>query len=158
MQPAGDPYGVPLSPGRGAAFLNNLFLATGTVGEWGIGLPGTEGTPDKKGFDYSFGFYDQARSHVLSALLDDMDWSYRHNHEPECLHTHDDDGLVQPRGVRDPVAARNSAVMCQERALQFIDSHRNEPFFLYYSTQLPHGPVIAPYLETVKDKPWSQNQ
>ena len=36
---------------------------TGMVGKWGNGLPGTEGTPDKQGFDYSFGFYDQLRAH-----------------------------------------------------------------------------------------------
>ncbi|MGA2408295.1 MAG: hypothetical protein ABSF81_16305 [Bacteroidales bacterium] len=30
----------------------------------GIGLLGTEGGPDKQGFDYFFGFYEQVRAHM----------------------------------------------------------------------------------------------
>ena len=33
------------------------------AGKWGIGLPGTEGAPEKQGFDFSYGYYDQARAH-----------------------------------------------------------------------------------------------
>lgn len=154
-----------------AEVLKGEGYATGMVGKWGIGLPGTEGTPDKKGFDYSYGFYDQGRAHTYYPhyLMEnghavrlpenhgfDMTWSYRHTREAECPHMYDADGVLVPRGVDEPMRAKNSAVLCQQKALQFIDHHRNEPFFLYYATQLPHGPVIAPYLGHLKDKPWSQ--
>jgi len=32
---------------------------------------------------------------------------------------------------------------------------RDNPFFLYYATQLPHGPVITPNLKEYKNKDWS---
>ena len=47
-----------------AETLKEAGYATAFVGKWGIGLPGTEGTPDKQGFNYSLGFYDQRRAHT----------------------------------------------------------------------------------------------
>jgi len=47
-----------------AEVLKKAGYTTGMVGKWGIGLPDTEGTPDKKGFDLAFGFYDQGRAHT----------------------------------------------------------------------------------------------
>jgi len=38
-----------------AEVLQQAGYTTGFIGKWGIGLPGTEGTPDKQGFDYSYG-------------------------------------------------------------------------------------------------------
>ena len=39
-----------------------------------------------------------------------------------------------------------------EKMLGFIRRHQNEPFFLFHSTQLPHGPVAIPQIHLeVKD-------
>ena len=46
-----------------AEVLKGAGYGTGFIGKWGIGLPGTEGAPDKQGFDFSYGYYDQARAH-----------------------------------------------------------------------------------------------
>ena len=46
-----------------AEVLKGAGYTTGFIGKWGIGLPGTEGAPDKQGFDFSYGYYDQARAH-----------------------------------------------------------------------------------------------
>ncbi len=43
-----------------AEMLKPAGYVSGMVGKWGNGLPGTQGTPDKQGFEYSFGFYDQS--------------------------------------------------------------------------------------------------
>jgi len=45
-----------------AEVLKQAGYSTSFIGKWGIGLPGTEGTPDKQGFDYSYGDYDQRTS------------------------------------------------------------------------------------------------
>jgi len=45
-----------------AEVLKRAGYATGFIGKWGIGLPGTEGTPDKQGFDHAYGYYDQLRT------------------------------------------------------------------------------------------------
>lgn len=156
-----------------AEALKTAGYATCMVGKWGAALPGTPGTPDKKGFDYSFGFYDQRRAHTYYPhyLYEngvpipipenygyDMDFSYRHTRDPEAQREYDAEGKLLPRGVKDPRAAKNSEILCHQKALQFIDDHAREPMFLYYSTQLPHGPVVAPELGEVKDRPWDQRR
>ena len=47
-----------------AEMLKLAGYATGMVGKWGVGLSGTEGVPNKQGFDYSCGFFDQSRAHT----------------------------------------------------------------------------------------------
>ncbi|MBN1909059.1 MAG: sulfatase-like hydrolase/transferase, partial [Pirellulales bacterium] len=37
-------------------------------------------------------------------------------------------------------------------ALKFIREHRDGPFFLYYATQLPHGPLVTPNLRQYRDR------
>jgi len=151
--------------------LKEAGYATGTVGKWGIGLPGTEGVPYKKGFDMSFGFYDQKRAHTYYPHFlyhkktpiaypenfgFDIERNYQHTHEPKGLHTYDDRGRLLPDGVKEPLVARNSEDLCFKKATEFICANAGQSFFLYYSTQLPHGPCITPNLGEYKDKPWGQ--
>lgn len=53
---------------------------------------------------------------------------------------------------------RGKAVYSQdlfmEKALDFIRNHKDQPFFLYFPTQLPHGPVAVPAVHSeVADSP-----
>ena len=64
-------------------------------------------------------------------------------------------GRLVPDGVPDGYAAKYSENLFQKEALRFISEHKDNPFFLYYATQLPHGPCITPDLGAHKDKPWS---
>lgn len=154
-----------------AEMLKSAGYATGMVGKWGNGLPGTEGTPDKQGFDYSFGFYDQARAHGYYPhyLMEngksvaipenygfDMERTYNHTRSPQGLHTYDENGILIPDGVTDPSKAINSQDYIHRKGLQFIKDQHETPFFLYYATQLPHGPCITPDLGKYNDKPWDQ--
>ena len=154
-----------------AEVLKQAGYATGTVGKWGIGLPDTEGAPDRKGFDLAYGFYDQKRAHTYYPhyLYEngcpvpipenygfDMQSTYQHTHAPAGLHEYDKEGRLIAHGVKNPRIVRNSEDICYEKALEFIDANRRQPFFLYYATQLPHGPCITPDLGEFKDKPWSQ--
>ena len=154
-----------------AEMLKEAGYTTGMVGKWGIGLPGTEGTPDKQGFDYSFGFYDQLRAHGFYPhyLMEngmvipipgnygfDMDKTYQHTRSSEGLHSYDEKGILIPDGVNDPTQAINSQDYIQGKAIQFIRDQHDTPFFLYYATQLPHGPCITPDLGKYKDMHWDQ--
>lgn len=152
-----------------AEMLKEAGYTTGMFGKWGVGIPGTPGTPDKQGFDYSFGYYDQMRAHGYFPyyLMEngeviplpenygyDMRNSYAHSRTPAGLHEYDEKGKIIPKGVKDPAKAVFSQNLIQEKALQFINDNQNQPFFLYYPTQLPHGPVIAPDISKFMDKPW----
>ena len=46
-----------------ASALKKAGYATGGFGKWGLGNPGTTGTPDKHGFDLFFGYLDQVHAH-----------------------------------------------------------------------------------------------
>lgn len=157
-----------------AEVLKKAGYATGFIGKWGIGLPGTEGTPDKQGFDFSYGFYDQMRAHgffphylmrngkaepIPENYGFNMKRVYAYNRRPsdrveDVKNTYDENGRLVPDGVPDPASAKYSEDLFQNEALSFIKQNRDNPFFLYYATQLPHGPCITPDLGAYKDKPW----
>jgi arylsulfatase A-like enzyme len=156
-----------------AEVLKQAGYTTGFIGKWGIGLPGTEGTPDKQGFDFSYGYYDQLRAHGFfphymmkngkaEAIPEnygfDMERMYRHNRDKTGKYgnTYDDNGRLIPDGVKDPSKAKYSEDLFQKEAVTFIKENKDKPFFLYYATQLPHGPCIAPDIGKFKDKPWDQ--
>ncbi len=156
-----------------AEVMKQAGYATGFIGKWGIGLPGTEGTPDKQGFDHAYGYYDQLRAHgfyphylmrngtpqpLPGNYGFNMTRVYEHNRDKSGAHdnTYDPNGKLIPDGVKDPTKAVYSEDLFQEDALAFIRTNQSRPFFLYYATQLPHGPCITPHLGLYQDKPWSQ--
>lgn len=145
-----------------AEVLKQADYATGFFGKWGIGLPGTPGTPDKQGFDTAFGFYDQRRAHTFFprylyandkkihyASNDgfDMDHMYLDNRTPpedrDTAKHYSADGALIPPGVEDPAQAVYSQAVIEQHALRFVKQQRPNPFFLYFATQLPHGPLIV---------------
>ena len=153
-----------------AEVLKEAGYATGMVGKWGIGLPGTPGTPDKQGFDYSFGFYDQGRAHTYFPhyLYEngkkiplpgnygyDLERLYRNNKlepDPKDINQYDESGNLIPIGIEDPSKAKYSETLIEGAAVRFVKDHSGQPFFLYFATQLPHGPVVIDNLGDMKDR------
>ncbi len=154
-----------------AEVLKQSGYATGFFGKWGIGLPGTPGTPDKQGFDEAFGFYDQRRAHTFfpnylyrnGRKIDypanygfDMARIYEDNRTPAARRNsashYDSEGRLIPPGIADPAAAVYSEDVIEEAAVRFVRSNRARPFFLYFATQLPHGPVITDELGSFRDR------
>jgi arylsulfatase A-like enzyme len=150
-----------------AEVLKAAGYATGFVGKWGIGTPGTSGVPYKQGFDTAFGFYDQTTAHgYFPDYLHrnevkveypenfgyDMARTYRHTKD-DSAHSYDANGNYIASGVKDPAKVIYSERLFQAEAARFIEQNRNGPFFLYYATQLPHGPVVTPSLRQYRDRP-----
>ena len=46
-----------------AEVLKTAGYATGLIGKWGLGEPDTTGIPNRKGFDYFFGYLNQNHAH-----------------------------------------------------------------------------------------------
>lgn len=44
--------------------LQQIGYRTGIVGKWGLGYPGSEGTPNKMGFDFFYGYNCQRQAHT----------------------------------------------------------------------------------------------
>jgi len=150
-----------------AEVLKSAGYATGFTGKWGVGLPATPGAPEKQGFDYAFGFYDQRRAHTYfpNYLYEngkrisypanagfDLERLYGlnvPNPDPEKLNRYDESGKLIMQDVADPAQAVFSEDPIEDNALQFIRGHKDQPFFLYFATQLPHGPPIIDHLRTL---------
>jgi arylsulfatase A-like enzyme len=105
-----------------AMALRDAGYRTAVIGKWGLGRPGTSGQPDKKGFDYAFGFLDHRHAHRQFT-----DHLYR-NGEPVATD-------VQHDYVNDLFTREASA---------FIERPDPRPFFLYLNYTVPHAELRVP--------------
>ncbi|HMG89091.1 MAG TPA: arylsulfatase [Chryseolinea sp.] len=101
--------------------------ATGMFGKWGLGFPGSPGDPLNQGFDSFMGYNCQRLAH---------------NYYPPYL-WHDSGRL----DIEENVGEKNGAYapdLIHKYALQFIESNKSKPFFLYLPSVLPHAELSAP--------------
>ncbi|MEX0702304.1 MAG: arylsulfatase [Planctomycetales bacterium] len=111
-----------------AETLRQRGYATGCVGKWGLGFPGSEGDPVKQGFDLFFGYNCQRQAHNFYP---------RHlwRNETKVPLEGNDRGLTGKQYSHDLIEAE---------ALEFIDAHRAGPFFLYVPFTIPHVALQVP--------------
>ena len=116
-----------------AKSLKNAGYTTGLIGKWGLGGPGSAGTPNKQGFDYFYGYLCQGHAH---------------NYYPEFLFRNDDrvpltgNKIVNPRPNGAGVASERgqySHDLIADEALQFVKNNSKNPFFLYLALTIPHA-------------------
>ena len=120
-----------------AELLKQKGYVTGGFGKWGLGGPGTEGDPVFQGFDVFFGYNCQGKAH---------NYYPRHlwdNLEKVILHENE--------GINEGIYGPN---LIHEKALEFIESNKDQPFFLFYPNVIPHAELFAPeeYMEMFRGK------
>ncbi|WNJ19125.1 sulfatase-like hydrolase/transferase [Pontibacter sp. G13] len=153
-----------------AKSLKSAGYATGFVGKWGMGTKGSSGEPNRQGFDLAFGYYDQLRAHTFfphylwknQERIDfpgnagfNMDRLYDANvPDPQTIHfnSYTRSGVLSPPEIAEPESLVYTEDLFNSEAIQFIDDHQDEPFFLYYASNLPHGPVIVDSLRELNDR------
>ena len=121
-----------------AELLGASGYATGLIGKWGLGEENSPGAPWRQGFDYFYGYLDQGHAH---------------NYYPEFL--------IRNPGTRVPL--NNIVVSFPDRdlvgvatqredyshdlfisdALDWIESQKSTPFFLYLPLTIPHSNDFA---------------
>lgn len=114
--------------------LKRAGYTTGMVGKWGLGLPGTAGVPEKKGWDYFSGFLHHREGHFQ---LNDSIWT-----------------IIDGVSTKIPVAPNTyTNELFTQNAIDFIEDNKNNPFFLYVSFTLPHAELKVPdrYLKQYLD-------
>jgi arylsulfatase A len=165
VQPEGQwplAAGTPTLP----RLLQRLGYATGAFGKWGLGAPGSSGDPLNQGFDHFFGFncQRQAHNHFPTYLWND---STRVTLNNPAFSAHQ--RLPADRAPDDPTSYARfqgsdyAADRIAEAALQFVRRHRDQPFFLFLPTTIPHLALQVPddslreYAGLMPDSPYLGN-
>ena len=113
-----------------AEILKDNGYKTGMVGKWGLGEPNTSGEPNKKGFDYFFGFLNQRRAH---SYYPDYLWE---DSQKIILENNDGKGKDYSHDI------------FLKKTLGFIEENMSSPFFLYLPLCIPHSNFEIPRNET----------
>ena len=125
-----------------AEVLKSAGYRTGAVGKWSLGIHGSEGKPNDQGFDDWFGHLDQDQAHFY----------YPH-------YLWDNDRIRLLFGNRGEKKRQYTHDLFTERALEFIEQSKEEPFFLYLAYTIPHWsdyPGLSPESQIVpSDKPYT---
>lgn len=125
--------------------LKKAGYATGMAGKWGLGMHNTTGSPRKQGFDFYVGYLDQKQAHNFYPThlwLNDQKLPLNNPvidvHKPL-------DSATAAKGDFDYYQGNEYAGdVITRHALQFIDSCKDQPFFLYLPFTQPHVSLQAP--------------
>ncbi len=112
--------------------LKRAGYTTALIGKWGLGGPGSTGTPNNQGFDYFFGYLCQRHAH---------------NYYPGFLFRNDERVELKNRvagGREDGAGVATEKVeyshdLLAAEALKFIEENKAGPFFLYLAVTIPHA-------------------
>lgn len=122
-----------------AHMLQEAGYVTGGFGKWGLGNPGTTGTPDQQGFDEFFGYLDQVHAH---------------DYYPSFLmHNLDSIPIPENEGGKHGIYTHD---LIAEKSRQFIKDHAKKPFFLYLPFTPPHGKYEVPDNSLYADQSWPE--
>ncbi len=111
--------------------------ATAGFGKWGLGNPGTSGVPWKQGFDLWYGYIDQVHAH---------------HYFPDYLMKNDQ--RIELPGNKDGKREQYTADMIHQQSLDFIRENKDQPFFAYIATTLPHTDLEIDTLGAYEQKDW----
>ncbi len=140
--------------------LQQAGYATGGVGKWAMGSPGSGGEPTRNGFDFWFGYADQGAAH---------------NYYPTHLHRFEGEQvervalpgnvLMEHPNARGLVADPKHRVTyahdkITEEALGFVRRNQARPFLLHVHWNIPHannegGRVTGDGMETPDYGPYA---
>lgn len=130
-----------------AELLKARGYATAAVGKWGLGPVGSEGDPNRQGFDLFYGYNCQAVAHnYYPTYLWENDHRVSLNNPAFSAHQKFPP-FVNPA---DPAAYKKyqgneyAPDLIVERGLRFIRENRNRPFFLYVPITIPHVALQVP--------------
>ena len=137
-------YGLPGSEVTIAQALKQQSYVTTCIGKWHLGhIP--EYLPTRRGFDSYLGILYSNDMRPVQLVEDD-------------------------RVIEYPVVQGTLTKRYTERALRFIESKRDEPFFLYLAHAMPHKPLAASedfytpqtphdlYADVIRELDWSVGQ
>jgi len=135
-----DPYGqfsIQDETVTVAELLKEAGYTTGLFGKWGLGVENTTGDPQNQGFDQFYGYYCQVHAHnsYPEYLYHNGEKVYLQNEVTYLPEDHWTRGL----GSYSTNKVDYSNDLIQEKAIEFIDQNKENPFFLYLAVTMPHN-------------------
>jgi arylsulfatase A-like enzyme len=122
-----------------AEALREAGYVTGIMGKWGLGEPGTAGTPNRRGFDEWYGYLNQ--NHAAYYYTDYL-WR-NDQREP----------IAQNANGRREAYTHD---LFTAEALGFVRRHQERTFFLYLAYTVPHERLEVPSLGSYAGEPWPE--
>ncbi len=125
--------------------LKDFGYQTAMIGKWGLGEEDSYSAPWRRGWDFFYGFVNQAQAH---------------NQYPEFLYRNE----VKEPIIKNYSHGRNCFANDRftDEALDYIDrmaSNKKHPFFLYMAYTTPHADLVCP-TDTVeqlkKEQAWAR--
>lgn len=120
---------IPASEVTIAEVLKGAGYRTACIGKWGLGHPSNEGSPNRQGFDLFYGYISQWQAH---------------NHYPTYLWRNDKKETLPGNDGRSLHGGTYAADVMEKEALDFISGAKDQPFFLYFATPVPHVALQVP--------------
>ena len=121
---------------------------TGCFGKWGLGYPGSDGTPEKQGFDRFFGYNCQRQSHTYypAFLYRDSVRVYLKNKvtNPHTLKLDDGADPYDDANYRKFSQKEYSNDLIFDELISFVKANKHQSFFAMWTTPLPHVSLQAP--------------
>lgn len=140
-------YPIPENTITMGKLLQSADYVTAIIGKWGLGGPLSHGIPNKQGFDFFFGYNCQRQAHTYYPKHlwknEEKVWLDNELYVP---------GTKLPEGA-DPYDPQSYAHFTQpdyspdlmfEELIGFVEHNKDQPFFLYWATPIPHVPIQAP--------------
>ncbi|MCP9762825.1 arylsulfatase [Lacihabitans soyangensis] len=131
-----------------AEILKNAGYKTSLFGKWGLGAPFSESTPNKQGFDYFFGYNCQRQAHTLFPThLWRNEEKYPLKNKFLDLHQSLDKSLDpnDPKSYASFELTDYAPEVMHREAIRYLEKQqKDEPFFMFYASPLPHVPLQAP--------------
>jgi len=144
-----------------ASMLKRAGYATALCGKWGLGaaVPGNQGLPNEQGFDFFYGYLSQVQAHNY---FPDFLWRNKERDELQNVLK------AKPHTLRSISTKKlqYSPDLVRDEAFKFVKERRDQPFFLYWATTIPHANnelknatgngQEVPDLGIYADRPWPE--
>ena len=140
-------YPIPDSTFTIPEMLKSKGYTSAAVGKWGLGAPETEGLPTRQGFDFFYGYNCQRWAHTYyppflwknekrvslgnPLMLAAQKWKVGVDSSRE-------------ENYAPYVGLEYAPESMLKEAVQYIETNKNNPFFLYYASPIPHAGLQAP--------------